>query len=151
VRPPVPTHVFVFLPLSPQPVQLDLWMRYTLTAALDKVLVAAEREKSGHLSAETAAVAIPMDHPPVDGGEGGAGASGMSCPVVGAGASGGGQQQQQLQGAPLSPQLYGAMDVDERTAIVHKHLPPGLLVFVEAALQVRRGRGVSRQPARVQS
>ena len=34
----------------------------------------------------------------------------------------------------LTPQLYAAMGVEERTAAVHRHLPPALLQYAEAVL-----------------
>jgi len=36
----------------------------------------------------------------------------------------------------LSRHLYDAMDVDERAAVVRRHLPPALLEYAEAVLQV---------------
>jgi hypothetical protein len=107
-------------------------MRYTLTAALDKILVAAKNgsvERSGDMfvtSSSTGKDSVETA------------ASAMSCPVVGSDSNLERHLQQKIKQAPpsLNPMLYGAMDVDQRTAIVHKHLPSGLLDFVEAALQV---------------
>jgi len=35
----------------------------------------------------------------------------------------------------LTLELYSAMDVEERTAVVHKHLPEELLLYAEHVLQ----------------
>lgn len=37
-------------------------------------------------------------------------------------------------GDRLSPQMYAAMDVDERTSVVHKYLPQGLLALAASVL-----------------
>lgn len=125
-------------------------MRYTLAAALDQVLTSFEskggkNEGGGGDRVAAASVAVPMGHPPAAQGD-------LSCPAMGGGArrSSAGAEGSNGGGAgaaavKLSPQLFAAMDVDERTAVVHRYLPPALLDYVETALQVRcRGEGRRR-------
>ena len=138
------------------PAEVDLWVRYVATDALEAVLKAgalAERMGGGgggHGAGGGGGKSqLPEGHAAI---EGGAAAVGMGCPV-GAGAGGGGAvAAPHAEGGAavvgsLSPQLYAAMDVDERTAIVHRYLPPSLLTYAETVLQVRR-RGEGRRGAR---
>ena len=119
-------------------VEVGLWLRYTASDALDEALRAGSGE-GGH---GMPPVAPPAGHPDVPAG---AAAVGMGCPVGGgaamaagsdAAAGGGGGGNPSAMPAGISPQLYASMDADERTAVVFRHLPPALLHFVEAALQV---------------
>jgi hypothetical protein len=93
-------------------------VRYTLAAALDTVL---RRGKGGSGAAD--AFAMPplpeAGHVAID--------SGLACPV-GGGGDGDGEQLNRL-----TTQMYDAMEVDERTAIVYKHLPGATLRCPAAA------------------
>lgn len=111
-------------------------MRYILDAALNQVLTSYEskgnRNGSGSRTPD-ASVAVPMGHPAVAASAGDAAGS-MSCPAMGRAPEG--KEESGVDAVRLSPQLFAAMDVDERTAIVHRYLPRALLDYVETALQV---------------
>ncbi len=104
--------------------QIALWVRYTLTAALDQILDDFGHGKQGTSMAPSA------EHVSI----GASAANSLSCPVMGK-KDAGSQATQQL--PRVTPEQYAAMDADERSAIVHRHMPPALMDFVETALHVR--------------
>ena len=115
-------------------------MRYTLAAALDQALTSFESKgkRDGGGDRAAARIAVPVGHPPTvsarDPSQGD-----LSCPMerhARGSFTGGESSGVSGEAVKLSPQLFAAMDVDERTAIVHRYLSPALLDYVETALQV---------------
>lgn len=131
------------------PFVVDLWIRYTLLDALERVLstmgnggsqatqVGAVAPPESALSAGSpasyAAHAATRRSPSTTARPGASttrlGASGLACPVA----------QAEPTTAAVRPrltlELYNAMDVEERTAVVHKYLPEELLLYAEHVLQ----------------
>lgn len=132
------------------PEEVGLWLRYTSAAALEAAMQDAADARSGSGGSRShsrrasvaplAADAMPAGHPELP--HGGDSSSVVSCPVAGGGGCAGSAAASPAPPAALlSPQVYATMDVEERTAVVHRHLPSATLHFLETVLQVRGGRG----------
>ena len=111
------------------PNEVDMWVRYTLADALDRVL-------HGRFGGEAAASDPPVEHPAIVS----AAATGVGCPVAHASSSD--VSHSGTSRDRLTPQMYASMDVDERTATVPQYLPPALVQLAEVVLQVRRAGGI---------
>jgi len=150
---------------SPQ--EIDLWARYVLSDALERVLREfADGESAGgggssvRAAKRSSVVPLLPAHPGSR-----ASSAGVGCPVMrlddgasGALAVGADVEAANEKPRDLSPQVYAAMDVDERTdgeaqrwkwgwcggrdpfasprlSVVHKYMPADLLALVESVLR----------------
>ena len=118
------------------PDEVDLWSRYVVADALARVLEAGS--KADKLGKASVGAGPPRGH--ADVATPTPGSESLGCPFtggVGSDAASSRATQGGVHSRGLSLELYAAMDVDERTAVVHKHLPPVLLHYLETAFQVR--------------